>query len=314
VLPCQDALDALYARVFGQEDVDPFPEFRATASPSEPLSDEDDDRLGKARTSKNGSRFVRLHDVGDISAYGNDRSRADQAHCNDLAFWFDADPARIDRVFRASALMRPKWDERHAGDGATYGEMTIAKAVASCPEPYRPAGPRPRLRVVPKPAPSSQGPGDEGPPPNDEQPPAPADDSAEGGYRHTDMGNAQRMAEHHGDDVRHSWEQNRWYVWDRMRFQEDRTGAIETRAKRTIRSIYVEAAKVDDEDKRNQLIKHGQKSEAAQRVSAMISLTRSEPGIPVQIDGLDRDQMLLNVKNGTIDLRTGSSAGSTGPI
>lgn len=36
---------------------------------------------------------------------------------------------RIDRLFRRSTLMRPKWDERHAADGATYGEMTIRKTL-----------------------------------------------------------------------------------------------------------------------------------------------------------------------------------------
>ena len=151
VLPCQDALDALYARVFGQEDVNPFPEFRATASASDPLSDDDEARLSKARESKNGARFVRLYDVGDISAYGNDRSRADQALCNDLAFWLDANPGRVAQAMERSALARPKFHEIHAGDGSTYLEMTVAKAVASCPEPYRQPGPRPRLHVVPDP-------------------------------------------------------------------------------------------------------------------------------------------------------------------
>jgi hypothetical protein len=38
------------------------------------------------------------------------------------------DPERIDRLFRASALMRPKSDRR--GGGTTYGRMTIEKALA----------------------------------------------------------------------------------------------------------------------------------------------------------------------------------------
>ncbi|MBW1954034.1 MAG: hypothetical protein JRI66_13310, partial [Deltaproteobacteria bacterium] len=51
------------------------------------------------------------------------------------------DPGRIDRLFRQSGLMRPKWDERHYGDGRTYGEATVEKAIAETVEFYRlPAG------------------------------------------------------------------------------------------------------------------------------------------------------------------------------
>jgi putative DNA primase/helicase len=47
------------------------------------------------------------------------------------------------------------------------------------------------------------------------------------------------------------------------------------------------------------------KSEAAPRIAAMVELARSEFGIPIQPEQLDKDPMLLNVLNGTIDLRTG---------
>jgi hypothetical protein len=40
------------------------------------------------------------------------------------------DPIQIDRIFRQSQLMRPKWDERHFADGSTYGQVTIARAIA----------------------------------------------------------------------------------------------------------------------------------------------------------------------------------------
>ena len=151
VMPCQAALDALYERVFGQEDVDPFPEFRATAAAPEPISDDDEAILAKARASRKGDRIVRLIDQGDISAYGNNRSSADQAACNDLAFWFQKDPVRMDRVFRKTPLYRPKWDNVHHGDGRTYGQGTIDKAIAGCADAYTPAAPRPHLQAVPRP-------------------------------------------------------------------------------------------------------------------------------------------------------------------
>ena len=46
-----------------------------------------------------------------------------------LAFRTDSDPTRVDQLFRRFALMRPKWDERHAVDAATYGELTVARVL-----------------------------------------------------------------------------------------------------------------------------------------------------------------------------------------
>lgn len=70
---------------------------------------------------------------GDASRFGGDQSRADLSLCDMLAF-FSTDPAQVDRLFRKSALMRPKWDERHGTDGSTYGQMTVDKAVKSARE------------------------------------------------------------------------------------------------------------------------------------------------------------------------------------
>lgn len=49
--------------------------------------------------------------------------------------------------------------------------------------------------------------------------------------------------------------------------------------------------------------KHAIRSEARDRLRAMIDLARSE--VPVRPEELDRDPWLLNVHNGTLDLRTG---------
>ena len=56
---------------------------------------------------------------------------------------------------------------------------------------------------------------------------------------------------------------------------------------------------------RDALGEHARRSEAKARIDAMIGLAESEPGIPVLHDELDRDPWLLNVANGTIDLRIG---------
>jgi putative DNA primase/helicase len=60
---------------------------------------------------------------GDTIAYDGDHSRADQALCCHLAWWTNYDVDRIDRLFRQSGLMRPKWNT------ASYRRATLGKAL-----------------------------------------------------------------------------------------------------------------------------------------------------------------------------------------
>lgn len=76
--------------------------------------------------------------AGKCDRYGGDDSSADLALCNDLAFWCHKDPQLMDACFRLTGLIRPKWDERRGTN--TYGERTIAKAIADTPNTYDPQG------------------------------------------------------------------------------------------------------------------------------------------------------------------------------
>lgn len=57
------------------------------------------------------------------------QSEADIAMCNLLAKYTDGDPQRMDRLYRASGLMRDKWDSKRYADGSTYGEKHIRKGI-----------------------------------------------------------------------------------------------------------------------------------------------------------------------------------------
>ena len=84
--------------------------------------------LERARAYKNGAKFTALMG-GDWTGYPS-QSEADAALCALLAFWTGRDAARVDRLFRQSGLYRPKWDEKHYGDGRTYGQATIEAALS----------------------------------------------------------------------------------------------------------------------------------------------------------------------------------------
>lgn len=130
-------------------------------------------------------------------------------------------------------------------------------------------------------------------------------DSDARGYKETDLGNAERLVDRHGHDLRYCPQRRRWLEFDGQRYVWDHDGAILRRCKRTVRSIYSEASKLDG-DARKQRFKHAVRSERRERLAAMAHLARSEPGIPVRVEQLDADPYLLNAPNGTIDLRDGT--------
>ena len=122
----------------------------------------------------------------------------------------------------------------------------------------------------------------------------------------TDLGNAQRLTTRHGRELRYIQPWRRWLVWDGRRWSQDQNGEVQRRAKHTVRRIYAEADASEDPERRAALAKWAGQCEAERKIAAMISLAWSEPGIPVLPDDLDADPWLLNVANGTIDLRTGA--------
>jgi putative DNA primase/helicase len=72
-----------------------------------------------------------------------------------------------------------------------------------------------------------------------------------------------------------------------------------------VRQMYEDAAKLDQTSERQELARWASKSESHRSLKAMVDLVKSEPGVSISPNVLDNDPWLLNVKNGTIDLRTG---------
>jgi putative DNA primase/helicase len=134
---------------------------------------------------------------------------------------------------------------------------------------------------------------------------------------YTDLGNARRLVQRHGADLRHCAETGRWYVWDGKRWAPDATEEVMRRAKDTVRAMYREAARelerasdiVDDAQRKaavqaaKRAQAHAVASEHRSRLEAMPRLTESE--VAITLGQLDEEPWLLNCQNGTIDLRTG---------
>ncbi len=75
----------------------------------------------------NGMLLRRLF-MGEDAKYG-DTSRDDLYFCWMINYRNGNDLEQTDRIFRASARMRPKWDTVHFSDGMTYGQRTLKKSM-----------------------------------------------------------------------------------------------------------------------------------------------------------------------------------------
>jgi putative DNA primase/helicase len=126
-----------------------------------------------------------------------------------------------------------------------------------------------------------------------------------GEYPLTDVGNAERFAARWQGTVKYCFRLEAWLVWNGRRWEIDAGGLIGSSAKAVMRGIGVEAVKQNDDAKRQALLQWARQSENVRRIEGMISLARNEQGMSVEVADLDRDPWLLNVENGTLDLRTG---------
>lgn len=118
----------------------------------------------------------------------------------------------------------------------------------------------------------------------------------------TEIANARRLARRHGGDIRYTVEAG-WLVWDGRRWcMDEKDLSIQALAKETALAIFDEIKNAPDRDR---MMKHAKRSQDRRAVDNMVALARSEQGIPMSLTACDADPWLLNLLNGTLDLRTG---------
>lgn len=125
-----------------------------------------------------------------------------------------------------------------------------------------------------------------------------------GEEHYTDVGNARRLVRMFGAELRYVSPWKAWLVWDGSRWRRDHSGVVVERAKQVAGELWEEARR-EASDERSKARKWALQSEGAGRIKAMVELASTEPGIPVLPEELDANPWLLNVKNGTLDLRRG---------
>lgn len=213
------------------------------------------------------------------------QSEADLAFANMLAFWCGRDFSKMDSLFRQSSLMREKWDEKRGG--ATYGEATLNRAIHDTMEIYTPKREPLKYDLAFL----------ENKKKTNEHPPRSWDDT----------GNANRFMDHFGDLVRYSFIDKKWYFYNGSFWEVDFRGNVRNLIDLMVEDMAKEPIKafggLSQEDAEKEFRKHIKRSRSNSGKKAIQDELKHR--VPVMPDEFDKERMLLNTKNGYLDLTSG---------
>ena len=122
-------------------------------------------------------------------------------------------------------------------------------------------------------------------------------------FKLTEVGNAERLVDRQGDNLRYCIEYEEWLIWNGSTWEKDQKKYVERIALKTFREMYKEAADVEEDSRRQDLAKWAKSSERSS--TFLNSIARAEAMIPVTQSELNANKMLLNCKNGVVDLQKG---------
>ena len=230
---------------------------------------------------------------GDWMGRYASQSEADLALCSKLAFWFQKDAFRIDKIFRQSSLFRAKWDEKHFGNGSTYGQKTVEMAISGCRDVYASkAGSHQGSRSIPSVSDAMvQALMSLHPEKNDR-------------YAWNDIGNGNLFADLYKLRARYVPERSKWAVFDGRIWQFDLGGlAVMQLCKELSDSLMAYALTITDEKIRQEYMRF--LSRWQRRAMRETILKDAASVYPLQFASFDRDPMLFNCQNGTLNLDNG---------
>jgi putative DNA primase/helicase len=115
----------------------------------------------------------------------------------------------------------------------------------------------------------------------------------------TELGYAHRLVALHGNRLRYVPEWRRWLTWDGARWAHDTSGQAARWMKSIARRVTADAIADGDDDR----LRAALRGESSSAVAGALALAGTEPELAVSPGQLDADPYLLNVANGTLDLR-----------
>jgi putative DNA primase/helicase len=120
----------------------------------------------------------------------------------------------------------------------------------------------------------------------------------------TDSTNAERLYKEHGRDIRYFPAWKKWLVWNGKKWVVDEGAAmVQTKGLKTIRNIYSELLKTNDYRERYDIENYAKICESTKRHESIIRNAQWIEELHITSDDLDPSPWLLNVHNGTIDMK-----------
>ena len=262
---------------------------------------DDEAVIAHANEASNSEKFKKLF-AGDWEDLYGSQSDADMALLSILAFWCGCDEEQMDRIFRTSGLMRPKWDRKQAG--STYGAISIRNTVNTCASVYIPVNAQ---DIVDEEFANLD--------PDDKEPERPPDISkltlsleemaphTNPRYGRDEIGLGNMFADFFKPIARYNSERGIWFVYDGVVWQPDMENLkVAELAKLLADKLYLFALKITEEDARKRFIDRVRKLQQRKHRDTMLKDAKSV--FPLSMKQYDQDIYLFNCKNGTLDLRT----------
>lgn len=123
-------------------------------------------------------------------------------------------------------------------------------------------------------------------------------------YRTSELGTAERLIDEHKHDLLYCESMGGWWHWNGVRWRLD-NNAVHGYAEQLARTLLIEAAGADRSEQ-DQLIAHAKHTLKDKALNAIVSRARRDTRVIVEADIFDANPHLLNVENGTVDVRTGA--------
>ena len=272
----------------------------------------DEQVIEHASNSASGEKFRALYD-GDWEDFYDSQSDADMALVSMLCFWCGCVEEQIDRIFRTSGLMRPKWD-RQTGD-STYGAITIRNAVMSCTDIFRPSRDNaeddfrnldldaiqeerdrreregysftPDLRCL-------------------ETTIADLAPHTNPRYESFQIGNRNMFVDYYRPIILVNETRGCWYIYDGRVWRPDTYNLRINELATDFHDILLSfASTITSEDTRNRFLKRVALLDQKKYRDIMVKDAGTEKEITVHMKAFDRDKFTFNCHNGTINLKTG---------
>jgi putative DNA primase/helicase len=119
-----------------------------------------------------------------------------------------------------------------------------------------------------------------------------------------DLGNAHRFIRMHGSDIRFITETRQWLLWNGTRWVNDKLDQVHHLATKIGDDIRRQADALQNEDERRALGRWAMQTESLRGMNSAVAIAGRDPRIAMPVDAVDRNPLLLVVRNGVLNLRT----------